>query len=97
VGGEMVSLTAVEEMAHRLWPEALHAAVSLPDPHKGERIVLITNQAGAERSQLLEHARKEGHSEIHLPRTIHVLDPLPMLGVKLDYQALLAWLRELQA
>ena len=32
IGGEMVSLTAVEEIANRLWPDNLHAAASLPDP-----------------------------------------------------------------
>ena len=95
IGGEMVSLTAVEEIVGRLWPENLHAAASLPDPQKGERILLVTDRAGAERAHLIEHVRKEGYSEIHLPRIIHVLDPMPILATgKIDYQAVLAWLKE---
>lgn len=96
IGGEMVSLTAAEEMAHRLWPDNLHAAISLPDPHKGERIVLVTDRIDAERAQLLEHARKEGHSELQIPRTVRVLNPLPMLGVKIDYQGVRAWLEKVE-
>jgi acyl-[acyl-carrier-protein]-phospholipid O-acyltransferase/long-chain-fatty-acid--[acyl-carrier-protein] ligase len=93
IGGEMISLTAVEELAARLWPENLHTAASVPDPQKGERIILITDRAGAERTQLMEHVRKEGFSEIHLPRAIHVLEPMPILATgKIDYQAVLAWL-----
>ncbi|MEI7867512.1 MAG: AMP-binding protein [Candidatus Methylumidiphilus sp.] len=97
IGGEMVSLTAVEEMAARLWPENLHVAASLPDPQKGERILLITDRAGAGRAQLIEHVRKEGYSEIHLPRAVHVLDPMPLLVTgKIDHQAVLAWLKEME-
>ncbi len=36
IGGEMVSLASIEAMASSLWPDNTHAAVSLPDPKKGE-------------------------------------------------------------
>jgi acyl-[acyl-carrier-protein]-phospholipid O-acyltransferase/long-chain-fatty-acid--[acyl-carrier-protein] ligase len=95
IGGEMISLSAVEEIAGRLWPDNLHAAASVPDAQKGERILLVTDRAEAERSQLLEHVRQEGFSELHLPRTIHVLETMPLLATgKIDYQAVLAWVRE---
>jgi len=95
IGGEMVSLTAVEEIAGRLWPDNLHAAFNLPDPQKGERIVLVTAQAGAERGLLMERVREEGYSEIHLPRVVHVVETMPILATgKIDYQAVLAGLRE---
>ena len=94
IGGEMVSLAAVEELAARLWPENLHVAAAQPDPQKGERILLVTDRAGAERAQLIEHVRKEGYSETHLPRAIHLLDPMPLLATgKIDLQAVLTWLR----
>ncbi len=97
IGGEMVSLAAVEELAARLWPENLHVAASQPDIQKGERILLITDRADAERAQLIEQVRKEGYSEMHLPRTIHLLDPMPLLATgKIDLQAVLAWLREVE-
>lgn len=95
IGGEMVSLMAVQEIVGRLWPENLHAVASRPDPQKGERILLVTDRAGAERAQLVEHVRREGVSELHLPRVIHVLDPMPLLATgKIDHQAVLAWLKE---
>ena len=37
LGGEMVSLTLVEEIAMHVWPNHNHAAVSLPDKRKGEK------------------------------------------------------------
>jgi len=93
VGGEMVSLTAVEEIAGRLWPGSLHATATQAHPQKGEQIVLITTQAGAGRPALLEQVRKEGYSEIHLPRSIHVLEEMPLLATgKIDYRAVAAWL-----
>ncbi len=44
IGGEMVSLAAIEAMAADLWPGVNHVAVSLPDPKKGEQIILVTEQ-----------------------------------------------------
>ena len=89
VGGEMVSLAAVEELAGRLWPEALHAAVAVDDAKKGEQVVLVTDRAKADRSQLVEHARREGVSELYLPRLVHVTEAMPILATgKLDYRGI---------
>lgn len=44
VSGEMVSLTAVEQMASNAWPDAQHASTSLPDVKKGEQVILLTTQ-----------------------------------------------------
>ena len=49
IGGEMVSLAAVEDFVHRLSPDAQHAVVALPDPRKGERIVLVTTDQALDR------------------------------------------------
>ncbi len=53
IAGEMVSLSAVESIAAALWPQALSVAVSLPDPRKGERVVLADD---AERRRSRRHA-----------------------------------------
>src|SRR5690606_12356784 len=58
IGGEMVSLTAVEGIANSVWPEARNAVVSIPDNRKGERLVLVTDHKGAEVAVLAEWARK---------------------------------------
>ncbi len=43
IGGEMISLAAVETLAAELWPGALSVVSSLPDAKKGERLVLLTD------------------------------------------------------
>jgi len=80
LGGEMVSLTAVEELAMHAWPEASHAAVSLPDDKKGEKIILVTDYTGADRKQLQETARKLKYSEIYIPKKIIFAEEIPVLG-----------------
>ena len=86
IGGEMVSLTAVETYLSQLWPDAAHAVVALPDPKKGEQLVLLTEQADAKRPAITAHIKKEGISELSNPKTIHIVDSIPLLGTgKLDY------------
>ena len=88
IGGEMVSLAAVEALAAELWPQALSVVVSLPDARKGERLVLITQQAGADRAQVLRHARLKGVTELSVPADILIVDRVPLLGSgKPDFQA----------
>ena len=48
LGGEMVSLAAVESLACGLWSDAQHVVLSLPDPRKGEQLVLVTDKPDAE-------------------------------------------------
>ncbi|WP_455212587.1 AMP-binding protein [Kaarinaea lacus] len=86
VAGEMVSLTAVEAFASKVWPDALHAAVAVPDAKKGEQIVLMTTQEDAERTALVEQARRDNVGEINVPRKVMVVVAIPVLGTgKTDY------------
>jgi acyl-[acyl-carrier-protein]-phospholipid O-acyltransferase/long-chain-fatty-acid--[acyl-carrier-protein] ligase len=80
VGGEMVSLAAVEMLAAELWPDALSAVASVPDLRKGERLILFTQQHTATRSEFLAFARSKGASELIIPAEIVVMDKLPLLG-----------------
>jgi len=87
VGGEMVSLSAVEEFAARVWPGAEHAVVTLPDPRKGEQLVLVTTQSDADRAALSARAKEEGVGELSVPRTLVSVKQLPVLGTgKTDYR-----------
>lgn len=87
IGGEMVSLTAVETAVSNLWPQHLHAVVTVPDAKKGEQIVLLTNNATAERDALVTHFRDSQMTELSLPRKVVILRNMPLLGTgKLDYQ-----------
>src|SRR3546814_16519626 len=80
IAGEMVSLGAVENLVSALWPEEMHAVVALPDPRKGEQLVLLTERAGATRGALSAHARARGASDRTCPRQISTGDKLPLLG-----------------
>ncbi len=89
VGGEMVSLNAVEAYAANVWPENLHAAVALPDSRKGERIILFTDRADATADALQAWCKANGASELAVPKRIVVIDSIPVLGSgKTDYVAL---------
>jgi acyl-[acyl-carrier-protein]-phospholipid O-acyltransferase/long-chain-fatty-acid--[acyl-carrier-protein] ligase len=89
IGGEMVSLAAVEELAGEAWPEGRHAVVSLADPKKGERLVLVTDWAAAEVNALVQHAQAAGAPELAVPRRIIKIAELPVLGSgKTDYVAI---------
>lgn len=86
LGGEMVSLTAVEELATQTWPESNHAAVSIPDDRKGEKIVLVTDYLEANKKKLQESARNLKYGEIYIPAKILLAEELPVMGTgKTDY------------
>ena len=86
VGGEMVSLTQVEGRAAELWPDVRHAVVSLPDPRRGEQIVLLTEQMDGERAEIQRHMQSKGDAEIAIPRALVKLEEVPLLGTgKVDY------------
>jgi acyl-[acyl-carrier-protein]-phospholipid O-acyltransferase/long-chain-fatty-acid--[acyl-carrier-protein] ligase len=89
IGGEMISLTAAEDLASALWPDARHAVISLPDPKKGERLVLVTDRQDAEVGALLAHAQSVGAPELAVPRRIVRAPEIPVLGSgKTDYVAI---------
>jgi acyl-[acyl-carrier-protein]-phospholipid O-acyltransferase/long-chain-fatty-acid--[acyl-carrier-protein] ligase len=95
IGGEMISLAAVEALASELWPDAASAVVAMPDARKGERLILVTQQKGATRSELQTFARARHASELMLPSEVWVLDKLPLLGSgKVDMVALAALVHE---
>ncbi len=94
VGGEMVSLTFVEQLAMKAWEKGNHAIVSLPDAKKGEQIILITTQKDATLHELAKSS--EGVATINLPKKILFIDAIPVMATgKTDYVALTKWV-ELQ-
>ncbi len=88
VGGEMVSLAAVEALAVELWPKAVSVVAAIPDPRKGERLVLLTTQSDGARDAFLRHARANGASELMVPSAVFNVPSVPLLGSgKPDYMA----------
>ena len=89
LGGEMVSLLAVEDMAGAVWPDNRHAAVSVPDSKRGERLILVTDHEGAALAELSEWARDNGAPELAVPKKIIKIAVIPVLGTgKTDYVAI---------
>jgi acyl-[acyl-carrier-protein]-phospholipid O-acyltransferase/long-chain-fatty-acid--[acyl-carrier-protein] ligase len=89
IAGEMVSLAAVEALAAALWPDAQSAVAALPDPRKGERIVMVTEKSGATRAAFQAYARSQGATELMVPTNFLHVEKLPVLGSgKIDNVAL---------
>ena len=80
VGGEMVSLAAVEALAAEVWPGEPLAAVALPDPRKGQRVVLAIANPAAGLDALRARARAAGIAEIQLPSEVRVLAEIPVMA-----------------
>lgn len=94
IAGEMVSLGAVETETAALWPAHHHAVVAIPDPRKGEQLILVTETPDADRATLLRAFQSRGHAELMVPRTILTVDRIPVLGTgKTDYVAVNALVR----
>ncbi len=95
IGGEMVSLTAVENIINAAFPEDANAVVNVPDKKKGEKLVLITTREGLDRKTLARAMKEAGAPELFVPREILVVEKLPVLGSgKTDYVTLNAMARE---
>jgi acyl-[acyl-carrier-protein]-phospholipid O-acyltransferase/long-chain-fatty-acid--[acyl-carrier-protein] ligase len=89
IGGEMVSLTAAEDLAAGLWPDARHAVIAMQDARKGERLVLVTDRLDAAVAALVAHAQALGAPELAVPRRIVRVPEIPLLGTgKTDYVAI---------
>jgi acyl-[acyl-carrier-protein]-phospholipid O-acyltransferase / long-chain-fatty-acid--[acyl-carrier-protein] ligase len=89
IAGEMVSLEVVEKIAAAASPTRQHAASALPDPRRGENILLFTTDPQLTREKLAEVARSKGLPEIAVPRILRYVEGLPLLGSgKIDYMKL---------
>lgn len=88
VGGEMVSLAAIEGVVATLWPDENHVVLARSDDRKGEQLVLLTERQTAETRELIDAARGQGFPELWLPKRIVKVDAIPLLGSgKVDFPA----------
>lgn len=86
IAGELVALGAVEHAAATLWPDHVHAAISMPGSTRQEEIVLVTDCAQARREDFQAWARSSHVSQMVVPRRIICLASIPLLGTgKPDY------------
>ncbi|RUV92388.1 acyl-[ACP]--phospholipid O-acyltransferase [Mesorhizobium sp. M5C.F.Ca.IN.020.14.1.1] len=94
IGGEMISLAAVEALAGELWKGSLSAVATVPDVRKGEKLILITEAPGATRAELLAFAKASGAMDLMVPAEVRVVAKVPVLGSgKLDFAAVTRMVR----
>ncbi len=87
IGGEMVSLTAVEQALDGLVNEVVYGIVSVPDDKKGEVLVLIIENYEVATSQIASYFAQKGLPALWTPKKIINVKQAPMLGSgKFDYQ-----------
>jgi acyl-[acyl-carrier-protein]-phospholipid O-acyltransferase/long-chain-fatty-acid--[acyl-carrier-protein] ligase len=95
IAGEMVSLGAVEMLVQALWPEDMHAAISVPDRRKGERIVLATTKAHPDKKEIVDYGKRAGVTELMVPSEIMPFPDIPVLGSgKIDYVTTKKWIEK---
>lgn len=95
IAGEMVSLTSVETLVNTVYPDHEHAVVTIPDARKGEKLILVTTNDKADKSEFSAYASKNGLSELSVPRTIFPIDKIPVLGSgKTDYTKVMDYVLE---
>lgn len=80
IAGEMVSLAAVDELLSTYWPNKRHAVIAIADERKGEQLIVVTEQPDLNRKILFEKFKEHGVSELSVPRTVHSIKKLPLLG-----------------
>lgn len=80
IGGEMVSLTAVETYINQASPEGHHVVVSVPDERKGEQLVLVTDDDTLSRKTVTDAAKESRVSELMIPKTVILVEAVPVLG-----------------
>jgi acyl-[acyl-carrier-protein]-phospholipid O-acyltransferase/long-chain-fatty-acid--[acyl-carrier-protein] ligase len=88
IGGEMISLSASEDLAADLWSEGWRAVVAVSDHRKGERLVLVTDTPHANIADLLAHAQAQHAPDLAVPRKVVRVGAPVLLGTgKTDYAA----------
>ncbi len=84
IGGEMVSLAAVENMVRKAIGEFKEGVeigvVSVPHETKGEQIVVVTNQKEFTLEELKNYARQNSFPELYIPRLILSKAKLPVFA-----------------
>ena len=90
IGGEMISLTTVEQLAREAYHDGKsYVAVNVPHTAKGEQIVLWTDAPSADLEVMRAHLQKEGYNELFLPSRLIYIEQIPVLANgKTDYRTL---------
>jgi acyl-[acyl-carrier-protein]-phospholipid O-acyltransferase/long-chain-fatty-acid--[acyl-carrier-protein] ligase len=93
ISGEMVSLTAVEEVLAGAFPQYGQkfgiAVVVRPDEAKGEKLIAVTNEPHLQLEEIRTAIRAKGLSNLAVPRELKVVREIPRLGTgKINHREL---------
>lgn len=80
IGGEMVGLDIIEELANQLWPNYIHACISQPHLQKGECLILVTQKHDADLDEFRHFAKEQGLNPLFIPKIIKIIPQIPLLG-----------------
>ncbi len=97
IGGEMISLTAVENYAKEIYHHEDFKCVAVAVPHakKGEQVVLISNCESASRKDFVEFCQMKGLSELYAPSMFLLREDFPVFATgKADKVSLKKWALE---
>ncbi|MDO5116074.1 MAG: AMP-binding protein [Synergistaceae bacterium] len=79
IGGEMISLAAVEEAIYEIWPDDQHAVTMMHGVNR-ETLTAVTTRADMKRDELRQKLTAIGMAEIAIPKKIICMESLPLLG-----------------
>ena len=90
IGGEMISLSAVEQLAQEAYHnDKAYVAVNIPHTAKGEQIILWTDDSSANLEVMQSYLQKQGYNELFLPTRLMYTPQIPVLANgKKDYRTL---------
>jgi len=102
IAGEMVPHAKVEDTLHEVLglTEQSLAVAGVPDPNKGERLVVLHTLTDEQLAQLLAQMDRTGLPNLWRPRpnAFHRIDAIPILGTgKMDLKAVKALARQLDS
>ena len=84
VSGEMVSLTAIEEVLAGAFPHfglrCQVAVLSRPDAEKGEALIAVVNESRLRLDEIRAVIRSKGLTNLCVPREVKVVREIPKLG-----------------
>ena len=98
VGGEMISLAAVEEVLSEVWPEDKHAVVMIKGGPRGETLSLVTSRPELKREEVRQALTDLGLAELAIPKKVLFMEDIPLLSTgKIDDVSLEEILNDINA
>lgn len=89
IAGEMISLNKIEELATECFGKSGFYAVSVPDKHKGEQIILFTTETDVAEKDLKKFIKSKKMSSLYIPNKMDYIEEVPLLqSGKANYREL---------